>query len=81
MLTKKRIEEGILEDVTNETYVTNCHYLPHHPVLREEGLTTKIRIVFGASAKYHDEKSLNDILDKGMLLRFCVGKIGLIGGY
>ena len=79
-ILSKHIEEGILEDVTNETYVTNCHYLPHHPVLREDGLTTKIRIVFGASAKYHDEKSLNDILDKGILLEFCVGKIDLIGG-
>ena len=82
------IKEVILEDVTNKTYVTNCHYLPHRPVVREDRSTTKIRIVFDASAKYQDEKSLNDILDKGsrllpylfdILLRFCVGKNGLIG--
>ena len=52
------IQEGILEDVTDETYVTNCHYLTHHPV----------RILFDASAKYHNEKSLNDVLDKALCL-------------
>ena len=78
------IKEGILEDVTNETYVTNCHYLPHRPVVREDRLATKIRTVFDAWAKYHDEKSLNDILDKGpcllpylfdILVRFRVEKM------
>ena len=82
------IKEGILEDVTNETYVTNCHYLPRLPVVGEDQSTTKIRIAFDALAKYHDEKHFNDVLDKGpcllpylfdMLLKFCVGKIGLIG--
>ena len=82
------IKEGILQDVTNETSVTNCHYLSHRPVIKEDRLTTKIRIVFDASSKYHDKKSLNDILDNGpclfpylfdILLRFRIGKIGLIG--
>ena len=62
------IKEGILEDVTNETHIINYHYVPHRPVVREDQLTTKIRIVFDASAKYHGEKSLNHILDKGPCL-------------
>ena len=82
------IKECILEDVTNETYVTNSLYLPHRPILREDRWTTKIITVFDASVKYHNEKSLGDILDKGpcllpylfdILLRFRVGKIGLTG--
>ena len=82
------IKECILEDVTNETYVTNSLYLPHRPILREDRWTTKIITVFDASVKYHNEKSLGDILDKGpcllpylfdILLRFRVGKIGSIG--
>ena len=52
------IKEGILEDAINKRNVTNCHYLPHRPIVREDRSTTKIRIVFDASAKYHDEKSL-----------------------
>ena len=46
-----------------------------------------MRIVFDASAKFKNEKSLNDVLDSGpcllpllfnILLRFRAGKIGLI---
>ena len=55
------IKEGIFEDVTNETYVTNCHYLPRLPVVGEDRSTTKIRIAFDALAKYHDEKHFNDV--------------------
>ena len=34
-------------------------YLPHFPVIREDRMTTKIRIVFDAAAKFHG-KGLND---------------------
>jgi len=36
-------------------------YLPHHCVLRSESLTTKIRVVFDASAATENGTSLNDI--------------------
>ena len=37
------------------------YYLPHHSVIREEHETTKLRVVFDASAKTSSGKSLNDI--------------------
>ncbi|XP_075162879.1 uncharacterized protein LOC142235512 [Haematobia irritans] len=55
------------------------YYIPHHCVLRPESSTTKLRVVFDASAKTSTNRSLNDILLTGptvqgdifgMLLRF-----------
>jgi len=39
------------------------HFIPHHPVIKEERVTTKIRIVYDASARISsDAPSLNDCL-------------------
>ena len=43
-------------------------YLPHFPILRPDKTTTKIRVVFDASAKY-EELSLNDFLLQGPKLQ------------
>ena len=60
---------------------------PTPPVIRNNRETSNIRIVFDASAKFKNEKFLNDVLDPGqcllpllfnILLRFWTGKIGLI---
>lgn len=40
----------------------NCVYLPHHAVLREDKTTSKIRVVFDASCKGNNGRSLNDDL-------------------
>ena len=64
------------------------YYLSHRGVVREDHDTTKLRIVFDASAKLRNELSLNDILCSGpcllpylydIFLRFRIGKIGLVG--
>ena len=54
----------IIEEAAHSTSVGNCHYLPHHAVLREGNETTKMRIVFDAFSK-SDGLSLNDCLYKG----------------
>ena len=54
----------IIEEAAHSTSVGNCHYLPHHAVLREDNETTKMRIVFDAFSK-SDGLSLNDCLCKG----------------
>ena len=41
------------------------YYLPHHGVLKEDSLTTKLRAVFNGSALTTSGKSLNDIMHIG----------------
>lgn len=44
---------------------SNSFYLPHHGVLNEDSLTTKLRVVFDGSCKSANGLSLNDILLTG----------------
>ncbi|XP_029171202.1 uncharacterized protein LOC114940633 [Nylanderia fulva] len=37
-------------------------YIPHHPVIREDSCTTKLRVVFNASCRTRNGTSLNDFL-------------------
>lgn len=45
------------------------YYLPHHGVVRESSTTTKLRVVFDASAVTSSNKSLNDIQYPGPALQ------------
>lgn len=38
-----------------------CYYVPHHGVLREDSSTTKLRVVFDASAPLSSGIALNDL--------------------
>lgn len=53
----------------------NCFYLPHHGVLKEDSTTTKLRVVFDASAKGSSGHSLNDFLEIGPKLQPDLFKI------
>lgn len=44
-------------------------YLPHHGVFKETNITTKLRVVFDASAKADNNISLNDILKTGPVIQ------------
>lgn len=48
---------------------SNAVYLPHHGVIRESSLTTKLRVVFDASVKTTSGISLNDTLMVGANLQ------------
>ena len=49
----------------NEGIVDEVVYFPHKEVIKEDRLTTKIRIVFDESAKYKGALSLSEVLHEG----------------
>ena len=79
---------GIIEPVEAEMGLNRqIHYLPHHGVFKQDKQTTKLRIVYDASARNHGP-SLNDCLHVGpkfnqkileILLRFRVHNVALVG--
>ena len=82
-----QLRKGIIEAVPAcETPPRVTHYLPHHAVLRRDKSTTRVRVVYDASAKNANNPSLNDCLLKGpkfnqlifdLLVRFRSYKIAL----
>ena len=63
------------------------HYLPHHAIVRKDKDTTKLRVVYDASAKMDGEPSLNDCLVFGpkfdkkildILMRFRSYRVALM---
>ena len=85
---KQQLELGIVELVpsTESDVPGNTHYLPHHPVIREDKSTTKVRVVYDASAKVGTAPSLNECLHTGpplmehipdILMRFRVNKLAV----
>ena len=79
--------KGMTEDVTDKMLLAGgVHYIPHHAVITRDKETTKLRIVFDASAKT-EGVSLNGCLNSGpclvpnlfdVLLRFRCHHIALI---
>nr|CDJ94931.1 Protein of unknown function DUF1759 and Protein of unknown function DUF1758 and Retrotransposon domain containing protein [Haemonchus contortus] len=67
---KEQFEKGVIEKVPQEEPLegTVVHYLPHQAVITPSKQTTKMRIVFDASAHYKDKPCLNDVLHQGPLL-------------
>ena len=88
-IIRDQLRQGIVEEIKgpSDGNVGRLHYLPHHPVLRQDSETTKVRVVYDASART-DGPSLNDCLHTGpkfgqsildILLRFRLHKVALIG--
>ncbi|GFW00407.1 integrase catalytic domain-containing protein [Trichonephila clavipes] len=67
---KNYLDVGIIEKVTNPFIPTlnPVFYLPHQVIIKNESLTTKLRLVFDASAHEEKQLSLNDCLFHGINL-------------
>ncbi|XP_065060631.1 uncharacterized protein LOC135687920, partial [Rhopilema esculentum] len=70
-------KRGIIERVDSHFVggVGKTHYIPHHPVIREDKETTKVRLVYDASAKDKTGVSLNQCLYPGPCLLKTVAEI------
>ena len=89
-ILQEQLEQGIIETVTSESVEGPLkHYIPHHAVVTPTKTTTKVRVVYDASAKSRQaNKSLNECLYKGpvilpdlcgLLLRFRLAPIAAVG--
>ncbi|XP_065180252.1 uncharacterized protein LOC135810689 [Sycon ciliatum] len=81
---------GIIEPVaqSDPNAMGKAHYLPHHPVVRNDKKTTKVRVVFDASAKTCQGPSLNECLYSGpamtenildIIIRFRHHRVAVVG--
>lgn len=82
-------EKGYIAEVqsTDIESELKCWYLPHFPIIKPEKETTKVRIVFDASAR-HKGVCLNDVLEQGpklqgnlfeVLMRFRHHSVAVVG--
>ena len=85
---QEQLKNGIIEVVSEEEVPSGyrIHYLPHHAIIRRDRQTTKLRVVYDASAKL-EGSSLNECLHVGpkfnqiileILLRFRANRIALV---
>ena len=87
-ILKEQLDKGVIETVNGTDSAAMIHYLPHHAVVKPTKTTTKLRIVYDASAKTKStNKSLNECLYRGpvllrdlcgILLRFRLNRIGIV---
>ena len=80
-ILEEQEQRGIIEK--DFEALDHGYFLPHRPVIKENRSTTKVRIIYDASAVGKGGKSLNEFLEQGpnlfpnltgLLLRFRKGK-------
>ena len=69
-IAREQLEEGIVEVAPETPTGDRTFYMPHKPVVRESASTTKVRMVFDASAKPHPlANSVNECMYTGPSLQ------------
>ena len=88
-IIKEQLQNAIIEEINDKEISDKPrHYIPHHAVITPEKSTTKLRVVYDASAKTKKGSlSLNECLHRGpviledlcgLLLQFRAKKIEII---
>ena len=87
-IIQNQLKLGVIEKVTCNRKDTTKHYIPHHAVINPDKASTKVRVVYDASAMIKKgQKSLNECLYPGptmlkdligILLRFCLNRISIV---
>ena len=85
---QEQLVNGVIEKVQQSQSSDMKHYLPHHAVINPQKTTTKVRVVYDASAKSRStNNSLNECLLRGpvmlqnlcgLLMRFRLHKVALV---
>ena len=69
-IIKDQLAINVIEKVPeSESDNPKEFFMPHRPVIREDAESTKLRVVYDASAKSESGYSLNDCLEKGPSLQ------------
>ena len=88
-IIQDQCKKGIIEKIPPRSENTGIkHYIPHHAVIDPTKPTTKVRVVYDASAKSKQSNlSLNECLHRGpvmlhdlcgLLMRFRMNRIGIV---
>ena len=89
-IIEEQLKRGIIEMVSPKVQSNNTikHYIPHHAVINPSKATTKVRILYDASAKTRPEhSSLNECMYTGPImlqnlvgisLRFRLNRIAVV---
>ena len=65
-IVKEQLELGNIEEAPEKPEGKRLFYMPHRPAIREGAVSTKIRVVFDASAKPPPEEySINECMNPG----------------
>lgn len=64
-IIKEYLSKGYISLLDDAGSLHTGFYIPHHAVVRQDKVTTKVRMVMDASAKTDSGKSLNDLLYQG----------------
>ena len=69
-IMEEQLQQGNIEPVPEKPTGEIVHLIPHHPVIRDEAESTKMRIVYDCSARQTLKgPSLNDFLETGPSLQ------------
>ena len=87
-IIQDQIDKGVIEKVDSRSVDGLKHYMSHHAVINPHKPTTKLGVVYNASAKTKSEnKSLNKCLYRGpvilndlcgLLMRFRLHQIAIV---
>ena len=65
-IVNEQLKDGIIEKTEEKSLSERVFYMPHKPVVKENASTTKVRMVFDASARPHPlANSVNECMHTG----------------
>ena len=65
-IVHQQLKDGVIERTERKSTSEWVFYMPHKPVIKENASTTKVRMVFDASARPHPSaNSVNECLHTG----------------